>query len=263
MMRPRLEKVLTGAHRNANLLPIHLASRSVATAKNFVDFKLYGYWRSSSSWRVRIALAHHGIDYASEFVHLVRDGGHQLKPEYIEAVNAMAQVPALRFKDGSTEHVLTQSLAIIDFLDLCTNSTANPLIPRGDSAEALLRRARVLELSEVINSGIQPFQNLSTIRAVKVAASSNGQDLDGPAYAAEKIKKGLVACEALTSKVGGRFSVGEEVSLADLCLIPQLYGARRFGVDVAEFPKLVEVEAECKSLPSFQVADPGAQLDAE
>ncbi|CAE8586462.1 unnamed protein product, partial [Polarella glacialis] len=151
------------------------------------------------------------------------------------------------------------------FLDSCcsASSSASPLVPDAERPGGILRRAKALQIAEIINSGIQPFQNLSTIKSVKVATSAAGGDVDGRGFAAEAIRRGLAACEKIVKESGARFAVGDEVSVADLCIVPQLYGARRFGVDVSEFPELLRVEAECQDLPSFQAARADAQPDAE
>jgi fumarylacetoacetase len=221
----------------------------------FGDFTLYSYWRSSCSWRVRIALAHHGIPFEARPVHLVREGGEQLKEDYL-SVNNMAQVPSLSFKDeaGAT-HTITQSLAILQFLDEYGSSES--LLPSG--SQDPLRRARALEIAEVINAGIQPLQNLAHIKAIGAVSDKDA----ATSIAATAIRKGLATCEKLVSAHGGRFAVGDGLTIADLCIVPQLYNARRFQVDLSPFPCLLKVEESCRALPSFQAAAPDVQSDAE
>jgi len=225
------------------------------------DVVLHGYWRSSCSWRVRVALAHHGVAFANEAVHLVKGGQHI--PEYVKDTNSLGQVPALTYTDAAGgRHTLTQSLAIIDFLDAACGGV--PFMPALDGTpEAALRRARAKQIAEIINAGTQPLQNLSVLKSVKVA-SVRGEDVDAQGFAKAAIERGLAACEALVAASGSsRFAVCNAPSVADVCLVPQLYNARRFGVDLATYPNLLRVEAACAELPAFQAARPEVQPDAE
>jgi len=247
---------------------VHGNSRSSASAARtsaggFGDFTLHSYWRSSCSWRVRIALAHHGIQYGTNPVHLLKGGGEQLQEAYKSGLNQLAQVPSLSFTDATgTVHTVTQSLAIISFLDaICSEggSGASPLVPG-----PALARARALQMAEVINSGIQPLQNLATMKAIKAATLvGTDEDVDGRGFATAAIQRGLVACERLAIASPGRFAVSDEVTVADVCLVPQLYNARRFKVDLSAFPRLIAAEAACKALSSFEAATPDRQPDAE
>lgn len=226
---------------------------------SFSKFVLHSYWRSSCSWRVRTALAHYRIPFEFRPVHLLKDGGEQNTQQYLE-VNPMAQLPSLSFEDHTGKcHALSQSVAIIDFLDSTFAGKASPLLPSACSVAGALRRAKALQIAEIINSGIQPLQNLSTTKAVDLAATSKDA---GREFAAHYIRKGLAACEKLVAAAGGRFAVGDEVSIADICIVPQLYSARRFGVEVDSFPALLKVEANCQKLPSFQAAHADNQPDA-
>jgi maleylpyruvate isomerase len=211
--------------------------------------KLYGFWRSSCSWRVRIALAYKGIEHEYEPVDLARDGGEQLKDGYRE-VNPMQQVPALEYREGGVTRRVSQSMAILELLEEL--QPRPPLLP----ADRYLR-ARARQLAEIVNSGIQPFQNTSTQRIVKRELGGDEQ-----AFARRFIEKGLLAFEASAEEVSGRFCVGDEVSFADVLLAPQLYHARRFGIDVASFPALSRIEAACMELPAFQTAHAERQVDA-
>ncbi len=211
--------------------------------------RLYAYWRSSASWRVRIALNLKQVPFVVIPVHLVRDGGEQ-KHEANRARNPMRQVPTLEWDTVEGPVRLTQSLAIIQWLDSCCPGPA--LLPR-DPWE----RARAWEIAEVINSGIQPLQNLGILGIVKALGG------DERRHGREVIAEGLAAVEVLASRRRTTFCVGETPSVADLCLVPQLYNARRFGVDLAGFERLLAVEAACEPLTAFELAHPSLQPDAE
>lgn len=213
---------------------------------------LKGYWRSSASWRVRVALNLKGLPYTDEPVHLVRDGGEQLKAPHL-ALNPLAQVPVLRVEGGALpageSRLLTQSVAIMDLLDhIAPSPRMFPLDPWA--------RARVLQLTEVINSGIQPLQNLSVLRRVAELGGSREE------WAAGFIERGLSALEQMCSSGSCAFLAGEDPTAADAALVPQLYNARRFGLDVARFPRLCAVEGRCEELEAFRRARPEAQPDA-
>ncbi len=211
--------------------------------------KLLGYWRSSASYRVRIALHHKGVPFEYVSVHLVKDGGEQFRDDY-RAKNPMAQVPTLEVEEAGVVHRLGQSLPIIEWLE--ERYPDPPLLP----ADSFLR-ARSRQLAEIINSGIQPFQNLSVLRFVKAELGGDEQ-----AFARRFIEKGLAAFQAVAEPAAGRFSVGDAPTVADACLVPQLYAARRFGVDLSPFPLLVRIEEQCASLAAFQAAHPDRQIDA-
>jgi maleylpyruvate isomerase len=211
--------------------------------------KLYGYWRSSCAWRVRIALHYKGIAFEYVPVHLLEGGGQQNTEAYRQK-NPMAQVPTLELEEGGKTQRIGQSLAIIEMLE--EQWPDPPLLP----ADRYLR-ARARQLAETINAGIQPFQNTSTSRVVK-----NELHADEQAFARRFIEKGLGAYRAIVDEVGGRFSVGDAPTVADACLVPQLYAARRFGVDLGQFPRLLQIEEHCMQLPAFQAAHADRQIDA-
>jgi maleylpyruvate isomerase len=211
--------------------------------------KLYSYWRSSCSWRVRIALNLKGLHYTYEAVHLLKDGGQQNSEAY-RAVNPMRTVPTLEFEEGGVVRRLSQSLAILEYLEERYRTPA--LLP----AEPLLR-ARVRMLSEMVNSGIQPLQNLAVLQWVKGELKG-----DDKAFAAHWNARGLAALEAAVKETAGTYCVGDTVSFADICLVPQLHGGRRFGVDLTPYPTLTRIEAACDKLPAFQAAHPDRQPDA-
>lgn len=207
--------------------------------------KLYGYWRSSASWRVRIALHWKGVPFESLPVHLVRDGGEQHRPEFA-AINPMEQVPVLVTDEGVQ---LTQSLAILLWLEA---RFPNPALLPADP----LARAHAWSLAEVVNSGIQPLQNLRVLQQVKAAG------LDSDAWARDVIARGLTAMEQLARDTAGTYLVGDAVSVADVCLAPQLYNARRFAVPLDAYPTLLRAEAAAAVLPAFAEAIPERQPDA-
>ena len=219
---------------------------------------LRGYWRSSATWRVRIALHYKKIDFEYLPIHLVRQGGEQHLPEYTQ-MNPLKQVPTLELPGGA---LLTQSLAIIDYLEhIAPEPSLYPTDP--------LLRARALQCAEIINSGIQPLQNLSLLQRLV-----RDYEADKLEWGRREISTGLVALEAtlnahLPTKSGStlhdapQFLVGESPTVADLCLIPQLYNARRFGVDLSLCPRLLSAESACAPLTAFKLAHPDAQPDAQ
>ena len=206
--------------------------------------KLYGYFRSSSSYRVRIALALKGLPYEYVAVHLLKDGGEQYLPDFLKK-NPMAQVPVLE-TDGA---FFTQSVAIVEYLEERHPEPA--LLPKD-----LVARARVRAAVEVVNSGIQPMQNLSLMNEIKRIGG------DGHAFAKAANERGLVALEEMAVAHGGTRLVGDQITLADVLLVPQMYSARRFGVDLAPFPRLVAIDAALTALPAFAAAHPDRQPDA-
>lgn len=212
--------------------------------------KFYGYWRSSASYRVRIALHHKSIAFEYIPIHLIKDGGEQHGEAYREK-NPMEQVPILEFEENGVVRRLGQSIAIMEWLE--ESFVAAPLLP----ADRYLR-SRTRQLAEIVNSGIQPFQNL-TMRAI-VKNELGGDDV---ALARRFIEKGLRAYQTVAADVAGAYSVGDSPSMADACLIPQLYSARSLNVDVSQFPLLLRIEQNCNERPGFQAAHPDKQVDAQ
>ena len=209
--------------------------------------KLHGYFRSSASYRVRIALNLKGLS-AEQLTHHLRKG-EQRDPACL-AINPQGLVPTLQDDSGA---ILTQSLAIIEWLDEVHPQP--PLLPRDP-----LRRARVRAFAQAIACDTHPVQNLKVLARLRELGLSE-QQVTG--WAAWANREGLSACEKLVAGEGGPFCFGEQPSLADLCLVPQLANARRFGVDVAAFPRLLKAEAAARNLKAFADAAPERQPDAE
>lgn len=214
-------------------------------------FTLYTYWRSSAAYRARIALNVKGIDYQPRFVHLTRDGGEQFSPEY-RAVNPQSRVPTL--VHGSV--TVTQSVAILEYLEeICPKPALLPSDPAG--------RARVRSLTQLLACDVQPLQNTSVSRYLRGAFAASDEQMS--AWYAEWIGRGMSALEQrLAREPGtGRFCHGDAPTMADCCLVPQCYAARRFAVDPEQYPTIARIDAACASLPAFARAAPERQPDAE
>jgi maleylacetoacetate isomerase len=211
--------------------------------------KLYGYFRSSAAYRVRIALNLKGIAVDHVPIHLVKDGGQQRRPAYM-ARNPQGLVPALELDDGT---LLTQSLAIIEYLD-----TTNPhprLIP-ADPVQA----AKVRAVAQAIACEIHPLNNLRVLNYLKGPLQQPQASLD-TWMQHWMLNGGLDAVEALLP--GDAFCFGNQPTLADCCLIPQLFNARRFKINFDHLTKICRVEQTCANHPAFKSAQPSQQPDAE
>jgi maleylpyruvate isomerase len=213
--------------------------------------KLYTFFRSSASYRVRIALNLKGLDYEHAPIHLRRGGGEQFSPAY-KAKNPQALVPAL--EDGGRP--LTQSLAIIEYLE--ERYPEPPLLPK-DPAD----RAAVRAMALAIACEVHPLQNLKVLNYVKGELKQD--EAAANRWAQHWIALGLAALEqiVLAAPKPGKFCFGDAPTLADLCLVPQLGNARRFGCDLSGIPTLVRIDAHCGTLPAFVKAAPENQPDAE
>uniref|UniRef100_A0A8D1E2U3 Maleylacetoacetate isomerase n=1 Tax=Sus scrofa TaxID=9823 RepID=A0A8D1E2U3_PIG len=202
---------------------------------------LYSYFRSSCSWRVRIALALKNIDYEIVAINLIKDGGQQFSKEF-QALNPMKQVPALKI-DGIT---LSQSLAIIEYLEE-TRPTPR-LLPQDPK-----KRAQVRMISDLLASGIQPLQNLSVLNQV-------GKE-NQLTWAQQVIAPGFNALEQILQSTAGKYCMGDEVSMADLCLVPQVANAERYKVDLSPYPTISRINKSLLALEAFQVSHPSRQPD--
>jgi len=208
--------------------------------------KLHGYFRSSASYRVRIALNLKGLG-AEHLSHHLRKG-EQCAPAFL-AINPQGLVPALEAEDA----VLTQSLAIIEWLD--ETHPNPPLLPKDP-----LRRAKVRAFAMALACDTHPVQNLKVLARLRQLGLAEEQVTEWAAWAN---REGLGACETLIAAERGPFCFGDAPTLADLCLVPQLANARRFGVDVTAYPRLLKAEAAAKGLKAFVDAAPDKQPDAE
>jgi maleylacetoacetate isomerase len=210
--------------------------------------KLYSYFRSSAAYRARIALNLKGLAYDTVPVHLVRNGGHNRRPEF-RAVNPQMRVPVLATDSGDT---LIQSLAIIEYLD--ETHPDPPFLPKDPIA-----RAKVRALAELIACDIHPLNNTSALRYLKNQMTQEQAAID--AWYHHWVIEGFTALEALIAP--GPYAWGRSVTLADICLVPQVANARRLKVPLDKFPKIVAVDAACLALPAFDRARPENQPDAE
>jgi maleylacetoacetate isomerase len=215
-----------------------------------LSLELYTYWRSSASYRVRIALNLKSLAYETHAVNLVKDGGEQFSAHYSQ-VNPQGRVPTL-VHDGQR---FTQSLAIIEYIDEVFPGTR--LIPKDP-----IDRARVRMLSQIIACDIQPLQNTSTTRYLK--EKLNLPDAAIADWLREWITRGLDAFNATLERdhLAGRFCHGDTPTMADCCLVPQMFAADRFGVPATKYPRLALIAEHCGALPAFQHAHPAKQNDA-
>lgn len=214
------------------------------------EFILHNYYRSSTSYRARIALEMKGLSY-SYVPHHLRHGDH-LEPAYL-AVNPQGLVPALVLGDGT---LLTQSLAIIEYLDEIQPEP--PLLP-GDA----LGRARVRMLAQMIACDIHPVNNLRVLTSLRTLFGAGDQDITN--WFRHWVNEGFRPLEKLlaSSPQTGTFCHGETPGLADICLVAQIASNARFGVDLAPYPTIARINAACMALPAFQKAAPEKQIDAE
>jgi maleylacetoacetate isomerase len=210
--------------------------------------KLYSYFRSSAAFRVRIALNLKGLTYDTVPIHLIKDGGQHKTAGY-RAVNPQMRVPALTLPSGE---ILTQSLAIIEYLDEAHPNP--PLLPTDPIA-----RAHVRAVSQIIACDIHPLNNTAALNYLKSQLKHDQAAAD--AWYVSWVVSGFEAVEAMIAP--GPYAFGSQVTVADLCLVPQVFNARRFKVPLERFPKIVAVDAACTKLPAFDKARPENQPDAE
>jgi len=213
-----------------------------------MSVKLYSYFRSSAAYRVRIALNLKGMPYEIAAIHLTKDGGRQRTPEF-RAINPQMRVPALELAGGE---VLTQSLAIMEYLD--DIQPEPPFLP----ADAL-ERAKVRAIAQMVACDIHPLNNLVALQYIKRQLKHEQPEID--AWYHHWVIEGFTAIEAMIEPKP--YACGAHVTLADICLVPQVANARRLKVPLDKFPKIVAVETACLKLPAFDKARPENQPDAE
>jgi maleylpyruvate isomerase len=216
-----------------------------------LSLELYNFWRSSASYRVRIALNLKSLPYACHGVNLTKDGGEQFSAQYRQ-VNPQSRVPTL-VHDGQR---YTQSLAIIEYLDEVFPGAR--LIPKDP-----VDRVRVRMLSQIIACDIQPLQNTSTTKYLKEKLKLDDAAISE--WLREWITRGLDAFTAQVERdhLSGKFCHGDTPTMADCCLVPQMYAADRFGVPATRYPRLALIAENCGHLPAFQHAHPSKQTDAQ
>lgn len=214
------------------------------------DFALYGYFRSSAAFRVRIALNLKNLQAELRFVHLLKDGGQQHQDAY-KAVNPQELIPTL-LHDG---HHIGQSLAIIEYLDEIVQQP--PLLPRDAPG-----RARVRQIALAIACDIHPLSNLRVLQYLRHGLGA--EDAARADWQRHWISVGFSALEAMLARDtgAGRFCHGDAPTLADVCLIPQMANARRIQMDLSPYPTLRRIEDAAYSLPAFNAARPENQPDA-
>lgn len=210
---------------------------------------LYSYFRSSCAYRVRIALNLKGIPYSLVPVHLLKEGGQQHSEKYA-LLNPSRQVPTL--VDGNA--ILGQSMAILEYLE--EEFPNPPLLPRGHKERALVR-----QICEVVNSGIQPLQNLSVTQFLEKDFSLSAEDRNR--WLQHWLHNGLQALEDILNVTSGKYCVGDQITLADCFLVPQIFSSLRFKVDLAPYPRCVEINERCLKLTDFIRAAPERQPDYE
>jgi maleylpyruvate isomerase len=215
--------------------------------------QLFTYFRSSAAYRVRIALHLKGLSVDSHYVHLTKDGGQQFAPAY-RALNPQQLVPTL-VDEGNT---ITQSLAILEYLEDTHPSPA--LLP---PASTPIERARVRALALSIACDIHPLQNLRVLKALTGEFGLTEDQRN--AWLTKWLTTGLAALEAelISSKFTSAFCHGDSPTIADCCLVPQVFSARRFNIDLAAYPTIVRIDAQCNSLDAFVRAHPKNQPDFE
>ncbi len=213
--------------------------------------KLYGYFRSSAAYRVRIALNLKGIDYEHVSVHLLKDGGQQFSDSY-KALNPTALIPTL--VDGDV--TIGQSMAILEYLE---ETYPEPALLPQDAAG----RARVRSIAQAIACDIHPLNNLRVLKHLKHELGADDATKD--AWYRHWINVGLRSIEAMLAgnPATGRYCHGDQVSMADVLLVPQVFNARRFDCDLSEMPTVLRIVEACSALEAFAKAEPARQPDAE
>lgn len=214
-----------------------------------MDLKLYTYWRSSAAYRVRIALNLKGVSFESAAINIKPGEDEQTGQDYA-ALNPQMRVPSLELPGGQ---VVGQSMAIIEWVE--ETYPDPPLLPADP-----IERARCRAFADIIACDIHPLNNLSVLADLKTRFGA-GSDQTGDWYR-HWIEVGFRSLEALAQGCEGAFLFGDTPTLAEICLVPQVYNARRFDMDLSAFPRLVEVDGKCQELEAFKASAPEAQPDA-
>jgi len=215
-----------------------------------VTLTLFGYWRAAAPYRVRIGLNLKGLAYDQSPVNLLK--GEQRQGPYLD-LNPQGLTPALAISgDGGDGVVLTQSLAILEWLD--ETHPEPPLLPADP-----LGRARVRAMAQTIACDIHPLNN---VRVTGELAARGQDEAARTAWMARWLNEGFTALEAAVAAHGGDYAYGDAPTLADICLVPQVYGARRFKIDLSPFPRIVAAADRAADHPAFAAAHPSLQPDA-
>lgn len=225
----------------------HRGSRQPESNPNLDSITLYSYFRSSTSYRVRIALNLKGLSYTQKNIHLLEGGGQQHTSEY-RSVNPAGEVPSLVHQG----RVLSQSLPIMEYLD---EIATQPQLFCGSAFD----RAKIRQIAEHINSGIHPLANLKVqqylTQSIKVSDEQKTQ------WIQHWLREGMNSLEALVKPTAGIFAYGDTVTAADVCIIPQIFSSQRFGVPVEDYPTLQRIQSQCLPLEAFKKAHPHLQPD--
>jgi len=214
-----------------------------------VKKKLYTFWRSSAAYRVRIVLNLKGLDYESVPVHFRKEGGQHRKPDFL-ALNPQGLLPVLQEGDWS----VSQSLAIAEYLDEVHPEP--PLLPGDPKC-----RAEVRAMAQIVACEIHPLNNLRVLGYLREHLGQDDARVND--WYVHWVTISFDALEARLNEFAGLFSYGDNVSLADICLVPQVYNARRFEVDLAPYPNIERIDMACNELTAFTDAAPEQQPDAE
>jgi len=211
--------------------------------------KLYDYFRSTASYRVRIALHHKGLSFEQHAIHLLQDGGMQHQAPY-KSINPQSLVPSLVLEDGK---VLTQSLAIIEYLEEMHPKPT--LLPKSQEDRAFVR-----SLALIIAADTHPLNNLRVLNNLKAEYQADEEAVSK--WYHHWLKLGFDALEARLEHSNGNYCFGDGITLADICLVPQVYNAKRFKFSLTSYPTIQSIDAHCSKLDAFQSALPEIQPDA-
>lgn len=213
------------------------------------DFILYNYYRSSTSYRIRIALNHKNIPYEYQAVHLLNDGGEHKKPQYLN-INPMGGVPTLVHKGKA----ISQSMAILEYIEEIAPSPA--LLPTSS-----YDKAKVRQICENINCELHPLANLRVMQYLEKKHSYNLEQKEEWIQHWNHI--GLSAIEKILEKTSSEFAYGNTVTAADVFIVPHLYSSRRFKTDLSAYPNILKIEKNCLQLEAFKKAHPDLQIDSQ